>query len=293
MSNQPKHFNKTRIAPTPSGFLHVGNVLSFIITAALARKHGSKILLRIDDLDRARVNQQYLQDIFDTLNFLEIPWDEGPRDVKDFEDNYSQLHRIPLYTHALKQLRDEHKIYACTCSRSQLNAGDECLCMNKNIALSTENASWRLITKASTVLQVKNYNGDIIKSKLPGEMHNFVVRKKDGFPAYQLTSVVDDLFYGVDLIVRGEDLWPSTLAQQELAMLLGKPQFSEIVFYRHPLLTEEGNKLSKSAGATSVRYLRESGKTPADIFMLIAGMLGIHESITNWEQLGELVSSQS
>ncbi|MDP9081278.1 MAG: glutamate--tRNA ligase family protein [Bacteroidota bacterium] len=293
MSNQPKHFNKTRIAPTPSGFLHVGNVLSFIITAVLARKHSAKILLRIDDLDRARVNQQYVQDIFDTLNFLEIPWDEGPQDVKDFEDNYSQLHRIPLYNEALQQLRDENKIYACTCSRSQLNAGDECLCMNKNIPLSTENASWRLITNAGTVLQVKNYNGEIIKSKLPGEMHNFVVRKKDGFPAYQLTSVVDDLFYGMDMIIRGEDLWPSTLAQQELAIILGKEKFSEITFFHHSLLMDGGNKLSKSAGATSICYLRENGKTPGDIFTLIATMLGIHEPITNWERLGELVSSQS
>ena len=100
-------YNKTRIAPTPSGFLHLGNVLSFGITAALARKHGAKILLRIDDLDRTRINKQYVQDIFDTLNFLEIPWDEGPRNIKEYEDSYSQLHRMGVYQEALEQLADE------------------------------------------------------------------------------------------------------------------------------------------------------------------------------------------
>ncbi|MES2108653.1 MAG: glutamate--tRNA ligase family protein, partial [Bacteroidota bacterium] len=96
MSNSP-HFHKTRIAPTPSGFLHVGNVLSFSITAALARKTGAKTLLRIDDMDQTRANARYIQNIFDTLNFLEIPWDEGPANADDFEKSYSQVHRLNLY----------------------------------------------------------------------------------------------------------------------------------------------------------------------------------------------------
>ncbi|MEO6981295.1 MAG: glutamate--tRNA ligase family protein, partial [Mucilaginibacter sp.] len=103
--------NKTRIAPTPSGFLHVGNVLSFSITAALARKTGAKILLRIDDIDQARANTEYVQDIFDTLNFLEIPWDEGPRSVKEFEESYSQVHRLNLYNEAFETLRNSGAVY--------------------------------------------------------------------------------------------------------------------------------------------------------------------------------------
>jgi glutamyl-tRNA synthetase len=291
MSSQTKSFSKTRIAPTPSGFLHLGNVLSFVITSALARKNAAKILLRIDDLDQARVNKQYIQDIFDTLNFLEIPWDEGPRNAKDFEDNYSQLHRMPVYQEALKQLSDEGFVYACNCSRSQLGMGSECLCFNKKPALTSQNASWRLLTGNNTPIQVKSYNGEIINAALPQEMNNFVVKKKDGFPAYQLTSVIDDLFYGVDLIVRGEDLWPSTLAQHELAASLGKTIFSAITFYHHPLLMDAGKKLSKSAGATSIRYLRENGKNPADIFALIAVMMGINEPVTNWEQLAGCITS--
>jgi glutamyl/glutaminyl-tRNA synthetase len=287
----PAVYKKTRLAPTPSGFLHLGNVLSFAITVALARKNNVKILLRIDDLDQARVNKQYIQDIFNTLNFLEIPWDEGPNNIKEFEDSWSQLHRMDLYRDALKQLANDEKVFACSCSRRQLQNAYECKCIERQIPLNTENASWRLITGHNTGLGVKNYNGQVIQAALPAEMHNFIVKKKDGLPAYQLTSVIDDLFYGVDLVVRGGDLWPSTLAQHELASALGKNKFQNITFYHHPLLMgTSGKKLSKSAGATSVKYLREIGKKPADVFQLIAAMLGINETVADWGQLAGLTN---
>lgn len=287
MTIPPIHFNKTRIAPTPSGFLHVGNILSFAITAALARKYGAKILLRVDDLDRARVNPEYLTDIFDTLRFLEIPWDEGPRDEDDFEANFSQLHRMQLYNDALEQLAAGGFVFACTCSRKQMGEIGSCTCSDKQAPLNTPEASWRLRTDNAATLLVKSYNGKIIQTQLPAEMENFVVRKKDGFPAYQLTSVIDDLFYGVDLIVRGEDLWASTLAQIQLATVLGKQDFSDIVFYHHPLLLEaDGKKLSKSAGSTSIRYLKQEGESAEDVFMLISDLFSLPETACNWQELG-------
>ncbi|SDT59948.1 glutamyl-tRNA synthetase [Mucilaginibacter mallensis] len=296
MPDTARQYTQTRIAPTPSGFLHLGNVLSFSITAALAQKHGTKILLRIDDIDRARVTRQYLQDIFDTLNFLEIPWDDGPRDVDGFEKNYSQLQRMPIYMEALEQLRSKGQVFACTCSRKQISnidgSYDEslCTCFDQQIPLSTEHANWRLITN-NEELVIKDYSGKDIRATLPAEMHNFIVKKKDGSPAYQLTSVMDDLLYGVDLIVRGEDLWPSTLAQHQLAATLGESDFNDIVFYHHPLMMEpSGKKLSKSAGSTSIKYLRENGKSKADVYTIIAGMLGSKESISNWQELAELVN---
>jgi glutamyl/glutaminyl-tRNA synthetase len=289
------HFKKTRIAPTPSGFLHLGNILSFAITAAIARQSGAKILLRIDDLDQARVEKRYIQDIFDTLNFLEIPWDEGPGNIKEFEDSYSQLHRMHAYHEALKQLSENSLVFACTCSRRQMNNGDQdntrpCNCLSRKLSLDKEDACWRLITGNNAAPAVKNYIGGIIQAALPPEMDNFIVKKKDGFPSYQLASVIDDLFYGVDLVVRGEDLWPSTLAQHQLALALEKNNFNQIAFYHHLLLAETaGKKLSKSAGATSVRYLREDGKTPEDIYTIIARMLGINNSIANWQQLAGII----
>jgi len=256
----------------------------------LARKHGAKILLRIDDLDRARVNREYLTDIFDTLRFLEIPWDEGPQDADDFEDRFSQMHRMQPYNEALEQFVAEGLIFACTCSRKQLIETGNCNCLNKQIPLNTPEASWRLRTDHAATLQVKNYDGTIIKTPLPAEMENFVVRKKDGFPAYQLTSVIDDLFYEVDLIVRGEDLWASTLAQVQLAAMMDKAAFNNTVFYHHPLLLEEhGKKLSKSAGSTSVRYLRQEDRSAADVFGLISDLLILPQKANNWQQLAGLV----
>jgi len=291
MSAQPIHFNKTRIAPTPSGFLHLGNVLSFALTAALAKQHGAKILLRIDDMDQARAEQAYIQDIFDTLNFLDIPWNEGPHNAEEFRDNYSQLHRLPLYSEAIEQLRDDGLLFACTCSRKQLET-ETCTCFDRKIPLDTKDAAWRLHTYNNRELTIRDYNGKTVTAILPVEIQNCVIRKKDGFPAYQLTSVIDDLHYGVDLIIRGQDLWSSTLAQHELALALGKNEFQNITFYHHPLLADELNqKLSKSAGATSIRYLRQNGKSRAQIHTMIAKMLGLDMVISNWGQLAEVVLS--
>lgn len=266
--------NHTRIAPTPSGFLHVGNILSFAITSALAQKNNAKVLLRIDDLDQARANEEYIRDIFDTLNFLEITWDIGPKDVQDFGDNWSQTHRMELYHKALDKLRDKGLVFACTCSRQQIKNSEPCTCLKKHIPLHTENAAWRLITEEKE-LTIRNYDGQVIHAALPSEMQNFIIRRRDGIPAYQLASVVDDLHYNIDLVVRGQDLWSSTIAQHELALALGESRFNQIRFYHHPLLTEaSGQKLSKSAGSTSIKYLRENGKSPSDIYTMIERMVG-------------------
>ena len=257
--------SKTRLTPTPSGYLHLGNALSFALTATLARANGAGILLRIDDMDRERVEEAYVQDIFDTLTFLDIPWDEGPRDAPEFFRAYSQVLRLDLYQEALGQLAASGAVFACTCPRNQIYEG---ICLEKGLPLDTPNAAWRL--------------------KVAGALPYFVVRKKDGFPAYQLTSLIDDLYYGIDLIVRGEDLHPSTLAQQELAGILGREAFARVRFVHHPLLMETPErKLSKSKGATSIRYLRAQGYRAADIYKLIAEMLGLDRPVTDWRSLGE------
>ncbi|HZX60087.1 MAG TPA: glutamate--tRNA ligase family protein [Mucilaginibacter sp.] len=295
MTEQAPHFSKTRLAPTPSGFLHLGNVLSFAITAGIAAKTGAKILLRIDDLDRDRVNSEYVQDIFDSLSFLEIPWDEGPLNYNEYESEYSQLHRMDLYRAALLQLKDSGQVFACTCSRAQLrrNNTDDIYpgtCRDKAIPLDAKDVSWRLKTDSAKEIQVNTLQEGLIKTTLPANMQDFIVRKKDGFPAYQLTSVIDDLHFGVDLIVRGHDLWPSTLAQIYLSSLLTSNDFQDCTFYHHALLTEaSGIKLSKSAGDTSVKYLRELGKKPTDVYSEIAGMLGFKETIADWRQLAGLI----
>ncbi|MBS1567707.1 MAG: tRNA glutamyl-Q synthetase, partial [Bacteroidetes bacterium] len=274
------HYNKTRLAPTPSGYLHLGNALSFAITADLARRTGAKVLLRIDDLDRERMEKAYVEDIFETLRFLGIDWEEGPQDFHAFETRYSQLHRMPLYNEALQKLKAGGHVYACTCSRSQvLRQNPDGIypgtCRHKNIPLDTPDASWRLHTEAAGDITVYTPSGETITAQLPPSMHDFIVRKKDEFPAYQLSSVVDDVHFGIDLIVRGEDLWDSTLAQLYLASLLDLNDFTGSSFYHHPLLTTaDGEKLSKSAGATSIQWLRAEGKTASEVYALFRHMPG-------------------
>jgi glutamyl/glutaminyl-tRNA synthetase len=289
------YYHKTRIAPTPSGFLHLGNVLSFAITACISQKYGAQILLRIDDLDRLRINREYVQDIFDTLNFMEIPWDEGPRDIEEYETAYSQLRRMEAYSEAMNYLKENELIYACNCSRKQLHIGfpeNSCNCQQLQIELSSDNVNWRLITDENAEIAVNDYSGKSIKAILPADMHHIIIKKKDGYPSYQLASVVDDLFYGVDLVIRGADLWSSTLVQHQIASALGKDNFKEITFYHHPLLMDGSDKkLSKSAGATSVKHLRQNGHSASAIYSLIAAELGINKPINNWQELGEIAMS--
>jgi glutamyl-tRNA synthetase len=256
------------------------------LTAGLARRLGARILLRIDDLDSKRVEQEYVEDIFDTLEFLSIPWDEGPRNKVEFERSWSQSLRMALYQQALQDLRRKEVLFACACSRAQIarESADGAYpgtCRDKGLSLDMPDVAWRVRTDAQTELTMRMTDGSFRQSQLTEtswtgsldkSMNDFVVRKKDGLPAYQLTSLVDDLYYEVDLIVRGQDLWPSTLAQLYLAQLLpGGLAFSNSIFHHHVLFTDaDGSKLSKSAGATSIQFLRQQGKSPSEIF----GMMG-------------------
>ena len=285
-----EQFNRTRIAPTPSGYLHLGNVLSFALTAGLARRSGAAILLRIDDLDRERVSGEYVADIFETLNFLGIPWDEGPRDAGEYERVWSQVHRLGMYREVLERLREEGKVFACDCSRPKvLRESPEGVypgtCREKGLSLDTEGCSWRVRTAAFAEASAGESAGEV---GLPVEMTDFVVRKRDGYPAYQLTSVIDDLYFGVDLVVRGDDLRASTAAQLWLAAELGFDAFRRIRFYHHPLLKAlNDEKMSKSAGATSVQHLRRQGFKPAELYSMILQLLGSDATAGSLEELAE------
>jgi glutamyl-tRNA synthetase len=272
MSHVPV-FNKTRIAPTPSGYLHLGNLLSFTITAGLARKHKASILLRIDDLDQERVRKEYVEDIFDTLEFMGIPWDEGPRNYDEYIRAWSQAHRIHLYEKTLEYLRCTQHVFACNCSRSSNYTG---ACLDKDLSLESSAINWRVKTDQT----------------LPPSMQNFVVRKKDGSAAYQLSSLIDDSYFGVDLVVRGEDLQDSTLAQIYLGSLLPGNSFPQSTFYHHSLLTgSDGQKLSKSTGASSIRHLRSQGMTSAGIYTQLGNLLGCDGQPSTWEEFFSLLQS--
>ncbi|MFT4061577.1 MAG: glutamate--tRNA ligase family protein [Edaphocola sp.] len=286
------NFKLTRIAPTPSGYLHLGNVFSFAVTAALAQKVGAAVLLRIDDMDRERVRPAYVEDIFATLNFLRIDWQAGPADARDFEENWRQKARMPLYAAAKEYLLSANKLYACVCSRAALAAAKGvCRCQEKKLPIDTPGAALRLTTPNVQPIVCKTIDG-AINTRLPAEMQQMVVWKKDGMPAYQLSSLVDDVHFDTDLIVRGSDLWPSTCAQLHLATVLGYARFLDCTFLHHPLLQlPSGEKLSKSAGAASLHHLRQHGAAPEMVLKKIAANFGLGGKYANSNKLVESLAA--
>jgi len=281
-----KHFKLTRIAPTPSGYLHLGNAYSFALTAAIAKRVDANILLRIDDIDRDRVEIPYVNDIFDTLKFLDIPWQQGPGNTSQYENEWSQLCRMDIYQPVLDKLVQSDKVFACTCSRRLLQTpGYQCSCQSKKLPLDTADCAWRISTDQRT-LTINTLEHGAMKYTLPSDMTNFVVRKKDGYPAYQLTSLIDDTHFGVDLIIRGADLWHSTIAQHYLASVLGVISFTESTFHHHELLTTaDDTKLSKSAGATSIQYLRKQGLSAEQVYAQIGEAMSPTTQLSNWADL--------
>lgn len=240
----------SRLAPTPSGLLHLGNLMNFTITWAMVRRQHGQLWLRIDDVDVQRSRPEYAQDIRDTLGWLGLNWDGVLP---------SQAQRTSHYRQWLEQL----PTYACDCSRKTLlarhPAGDyDGHCRNRGLKF------------VEGVTQLR------LRSTVPS--HDVVLWRKENLPAYQLASVVDDLEAQVTLIVRGEDLRESSRVQIEVADLLGPSgrAFSRIRFLHHPLLlAKSGTKLSKSNGDESLQAMRRAGAGPADIFQLLGEQMGL------------------
>lgn len=255
---------QSRLAPTPSGFLHIGNVANMVLTWLLARSAGGQVLLRIDDLDADRMRPEYLEDIFKTLEWLGLDWDLGPTGIHDFQRNWSQHHRLQLYDELLSTLRQRELLFACSCSRKTLQEFHGLypdICTYKHLDLDAADMAWRLHVPAETRIQVTDAILGAMEVNLSAISGPFVVRRRDGLPAYQVASLADDLHFGSNLIVRGMDLLPSTAMQLYLASISGNAAFAGVTFQHHQLwLDGQGNKLSKSAGAQA-RSLRESHTT--------------------------------
>jgi len=283
---------RTRIAPTPSGFLHIGNAYSFLLTWLVARAADGELVLRIDDMDSERIRPEYIQDIFESLNWLGITYDIGPRSPDEFESQYSQRHRLPLYESALGVLIEKHFVFACECSRSRLSrAGAKSypdFCREKNIPIDQPHVALRLTVPLNTCVFVMDA-GKEIEFDLSAQIGSFIVRRRDGKPAYHLTSVIDDLHFGINTIVRGEDLFESTAAQLYLSDKLGIGSFAQSTFLHHALISnEQGQKLSKSAGASSLKAMRALGARRNSLLGEFAKWLGLPES--HYEMPDDLLS---
>lgn len=265
---------RSRLAPTPSGYLHAGNAVNFLLTHALVRRAGGHLHLRIDDLDRERVRGPYLENIFATLHWLGIEWDSGPRDAADFAAHHSQLLRLDRYQTLLGRLTaGPGLVYACTCSRAQVVATSgpggvyRGTCRHKNLPLDTPEAAWRVAVPAGATVAFTDAAYGPLTIEVAQAMGDFVIRKKDGLPAYQIASLADDVAEAMTLIVRGADLLPSTAAQLWLAAQAGGDYaaFGQVQWWHHSLLTDTaGLKLSKSQQTSLERgVLHDPTLTPA------------------------------
>ncbi len=238
-----------RLAPTPSGYLHLGNAANLVLTWLAARQRGAQLLLRIDDLDAARKRPEYVDDVFRAIDLLGLDYDLGPVSSADFEANWSQRHRYDHYVSTLNSLREAGALYACGLSRRALKHHSPTYPPEgrmQNLSLEAPDVAWRFRAEG---------NGTA----------DFVVRRRDGLPAYQIASLTDDHTFGVTHLVRGNDLLASTDRQRQLARSLGWTDFLDAQVFHHPVLLDKwGNKLSKSVGSggttpTSVRALRQQG----------------------------------
>lgn len=253
---------RTRLAPTPSGYLHAGNAINFLITHMLAQHAGARSRLRIDDLDAERMRPDYVDDVFHSLRWLGIVWKDGPSTQEDQLTTYRQELRLERYLGLIDRLRTAGHLYACTCSRRQLVAS-ACACRSLHRPFDAPDTVWRLHVPQGTILSIPNMAGRPVEVDLARTMGDPVLRQRNGRPAYQIASLADDLDHGTTFIVRGADLLPSTACQLFLARLLGEKAFLHVRFLHHPLeMDADGTKLSKSAGSTSLRSMREAGHGP-------------------------------
>ena len=246
--------SRLRLAPTPSGFLHQGNAINFILNWLAARYQESpvKLFLRIDDLDNDRKRPEFVEDIYESLQWLALDWDDAP---------ILQSAHIERYTKVLEALRAKELLFPCQKSRRDLEPFEKTYPLefrNQALTLDTPAAAWRIKTPSDLSLQ------------------DFVVRRRDGIPAYQVASFSDDVYFGTTHIIRGEDLIDSTSAQQYLATVLSSSSFLKIDFLHHPLLLDaQGEKLSKSAGSTALKTMREAGAGPSAIYNRVGQWLGL------------------
>jgi glutamyl-tRNA synthetase len=273
----------TRLAPSPTGALHLGNARTFLVNWLLARQNGWRIILRIEDLDGPRIKRGADRQAIDDLRWLGIEWDEGP---------IYQSTRQAAYGEALRQLKGAGHTFICTCSRKDVES-----------AASAPHASDGAAVYPGTCRNVIHDSMPdtpfVIRFRAPDEvisfddafagrqsfdvarqLGDFVISKSDGTPAYQLAVVVDDAAAGVTDIVRGDDLLDSTPRQMLLYRALG--MVDRIPRYYHlPLIVgTDGRRLAKRHGDTRLSAYRDAGRSAGDVLAVLAKWCGLDRAIS-------------
>ncbi|MCA3005277.1 MAG: glutamate--tRNA ligase family protein [Planctomycetaceae bacterium] len=268
----------TRLAPSPTGALHLGNARTFLVTWALARRNGWRIVYRIEDLDGPRVKPEAAQAITDTFRWLGIDWDIGPTIQSD---------DFGPHRRAMAALAQTARAYPCDLTRSQIEAAASApqegsgevrfpASLRPPVSarpFSDEHTNWRFVTPVGAVHFHDRFAGPHAIDPAAG-IGDFVIWTKRGTPSYQLAVVVDDARAGVTEVIRGDDLLDSAARQLLLITALG---LSPTPTYTHlPLVVgPDGRRLAKRHGDSRISAYRESGVPPEAVIGLCAHWCGL------------------
>ena len=282
-SSRPTHY-RGRLAPSPTGLLHLGHARTFAIAAQRARDAAGTLILRNEDLDPQRSQPRFAQAMLEDLRWLGIAWQEGP-DVGGPFAPYRQSEARPFYLQAWRQLAHAGWLYPCHCSRRELRAAvsaphddadDEPLYPGTcrpaqplrpgQVPDQPSSANWRFrVPHGEAISFVDGYRGPLA---FTAGLHfgDFPVWRRDDVPAYQLAVVVDDSRQRISEVVRGADLLRSTARQLLLYRAL---ELTPPAWFHCPLVTDEhGRRLAKRSAALLIRALREQGLSPGQVLTL-------------------------
>lgn len=275
-----------RYAPSPSGDLHLGNLRTAILAWAMARRGGKHFYVRVEDLDRVRPGaaERQLAD----LQAMGLDWDVSLGSAAESTEGKEagvlyQSTRLAAYERAVQRLREAGLVYECYCTRREIQEASSAphgapgaypgTCRGLSEAQREERRAQRPPALRLRAERTSYTVHDDFYGPYTGLVDDFVLVRNDGTYAYNLASVVDDAFVGVEQIVRGDDLLPSAPRQAYLAGLLGLPQPR----YAHvPLaLNEEGKRLAKRDGAVTLPQLQEAGVTIPEVLGWIAASIPV------------------
>lgn len=271
-----------RFAPSPTGYIHLGNVWTAFLAWLQVRQQKGTLILRIEDIDEQRSKPEYTQALLGDLSWLGLDWDEGPGKGGPYGP-YIQQERYSLYEKALQELQAKHLLYPCYCSRARLQAigapheGEHRLYDGHCYGMPEEQRrqmdrkpSWRVHVPHVSVSFTDGSYGPF-SDYLPRVCGDFVVRRADGLYAYQLAVAVDDGSMGITHVLRGRDLLSSTAQQIWLMEVLGytPPSYTHVPM----LIDASGNRLSKRQQGITVRSLRDRG-VQADAILSALALAG-------------------
>ncbi|MEE3259046.1 MAG: glutamate--tRNA ligase [Candidatus Latescibacterota bacterium] len=275
---------RVRIAPSPTGPVHVGTAYQALFDLVLARQHGGKFVLRIEDTDQTRSRREYEEHIFQALKWMGLDWDEGP-DVGGEYGPYRQSERLEIYQAHAKQLVEGGHAYPCFCTSERLGALRAEQMQNKERlgydghcrGLGAEEVAQRSGEDHVIRLKMPGEGKCVVKDQLRGkieldfgQLDDQVLMKSDGFPTYHMAVVVDDHLMKISHVIRGEEWITSTPKHLVLYEAFGW----EVPEYMHLplLLNPDGSKMSKRRNPTSVEYYRRAGYLPQALLNYLALM---------------------